>query len=274
MPTSASGVVYTHISHSETDRTPKEKADPNGSFTAKVSVECDWGKRFTLLADIAANGGEIYPYEPSTNAVAVAAGIKGVGATQASPASGLFAHDKAVLTVVYYYHPGGGFLNNGLLMIEQMHSVSSAFAMPVDNMTWGGVGAGVAGGAALTNRESPKVDQTLFEYIRTYPRLMIENSFTYRLADYVNDRVIACVTLNHEFSTESLRYIGPQVEMKLQLGTLWTRTVSHHFLYQPPGWNRWYNPATNQWERIWHSGLGGTWRPYPLANLEIMFNHW
>jgi hypothetical protein len=267
MPTSTSGVVYEYVSTSEDDRTPTESAPPDGSFRGEVILQCDWADRDTLLTDIAAGSGELYPYLPATGARAYAAGIRGAGATTVDPTTGLFSHDKAEIRVAYITKDGM-LTTISLLFIEQLHSVGQGFSIPTDELHWGS-----ASGTELVSGESPHVGQTMLEYIRTYPKVGIEDSRSYGLIDTVNANVFPCLTLNHVFPIGTLRYIGPVVERRLELGTLSKIAISHHFLGRKWDWNKWYRTENNTFEDVYHSSGSGRLEFYPPANHQLMFLH-
>jgi hypothetical protein len=268
MPTSTSGVSYEYIGKTEKDRTPQEKALGDGSFEAKVIVQCDWDDRFTLLNDIGASGGELYPYEPDSGAVVVAVGTEGVGATSVD-GSGFHVHDTAQMTIVYRRAPNAPFLNDQVLMLEQIHPAGSMIGLPTDQLHWDS-----ASGTGLAAAETPYVEEPMMEYIRTYYNVLVENSNTYDAKGTANEYPLSCVALNKTFAAETLRYLGGITKRRLQLGTLPRLEVTHHFLWRKYPWNKWYRAATNQYERVYHTAGGGSYiTPHPLFNFNNIFAH-
>ena len=72
-----------------------------GDMTATRSLKVAWGDRYTLLSEIAADGGEVYPYATGAVARAHAARIRGFGKCTAGADSDMAAYEWAQVDVFY-----------------------------------------------------------------------------------------------------------------------------------------------------------------------------
>lgn len=269
MPISPSGIVYEHVSVSDKDRTPKESAPADGSFKGEIILHCDYADREALLTDIAAGQGMLYPYMPSTGAYAYSAGIIGIGATTPDPVTGLFVHDEAELRIFFNTAPGMA-TTVGLLFVERIQPGSRVISLPTVMLRWGSV---LGAGTPMVPAEAPHFDEPLLEYIRTYPNVSIEDSKSYGYINTANSNVFSCLTLNHVFPIEHLRYIGPIAERKLQLGTLSKVSVSHHFLGRNVEWNKEFRAETGLYDYFHHTLGTGKVERYPPADHNLIFGH-
>lgn len=238
---------------------PVENWDREGMSAVRV-LKCAWEDRYTLLAELGASGGQLYPYYPAGEARAFAAKIEGFGVQSGSGSTA--DYEYAILTVTYGLN--APYYNGSKYLSEELIPTVDYLPLDASQFRW------VSNGVPLQPNEAPAKRWDSFTYILTYYHAAAIPAAALTLPGYCNNGSVSTAVLGITFLTQRLLYNGMRVMRTIQFGTTPTFTIQYRFGYHAAGWNTFWNQQTAAWATIYHvaNGSGTPYVNYPLGDFS------
>jgi hypothetical protein len=237
---------------------PKEKWHEDG-FEATRCILVPWDSRYTAVAEVAANGGELYPYKPDTLARAIGAGVDGYGAIQGNTSDGIGYYEFAAITIQYSTR-APEYQESGVFVSEYMEPGTEYIRLDYEDLRWGS-----NSGAEIKPGEAPSKLIPIQNYVLVFHRVSCIPAAAESLVDYCNAGPATAYTLGRTFPAETLLYRGYTASRDLQLGHIPSWKYALTFSYRPVGWNKFWRAETGSFEYQYHVAGSGRYINHPLG---------
>jgi len=252
--------------YAELDGWPREVWG-NGGFRAERKLMCAIADVNAVLIELAAAGGQIYPYRPNTLARAITAEVEGFGVIgYQSPNMG--SYEWAIITVRYSTF-GPHSPNGSTFVSEQLQPSGEFITLEEGDLRWDS-----DEGTALKDREAPGKFIPGFDYLVTFYYVDNIPAAADTLVDYCNSAAITAYTLGRTFAAETLLYRGLSARRDIQFGGAPSWRLTYRFSYRAVGWNVFWRAGASPpaFESIYHKDGGGSrYINHPLGNLSLLF---
>ena len=246
------------IAHSEIQGSPQERFTANG-LQATRQLMCAWASRHALVVDLLRNGGQDYPHwsgmnmrarevssvEPYPHDIKISAGAT----TQVA------SYAQALLTVVYATPETGQNEKEvdpvtGELYSESIEPITEFLTLPVLDENNAPIFTWADTKEITENQATLQKLVKSFDYVVTFYARKYLNPQVLNLVGCVNLYKVRSKMLGWTFPPETLLLGCPPFTRTTTLeGTgAWDQT--YRFSYRQYGWNHFFRPATNQWERV------------------------
>lgn len=243
---------------------PKEKWTQD-AFTAERLLICAWDDRDEVVAEMAANGGQLYPYKPWMGARSVGASAVGYGTMKGEASPGLGYYDEAAVTVYYSTSAPTMVSTGGAYVSESIEPSAEYLQVDYEDFRWGSSSGTEAKPSEAPTKLIPGID-----YILTFHRVMYIPDAANTLVDYCNAGPVSAYTLRRTFPAETLLYRGYTASRDLGGGSSMTWKYSLRFSYRPAGWNTFWRAETGTFEPIYHVNGSGRYINHPLGNFGML----
>ena len=247
-------------------KSPQERYLQNGDFQAVLQFICDWDAQDSVMAELAQNGGQVYPRKPATGARAIGASIVGYGqASQNATNSKLIDYEKALITC--YYSTQAPRLISNKFVTERIEPRYEHFAVTTSGLCWGS-----ASGDALDSQDPIYHFVPGLTYVLQFHHVYSPPAGAVTLLGYCNAASMGTYFLGLTFGAETARYTTPFIRRTVQLGTANDMVLGYRFDIKPSGWNTYWNREKDDvggWDTVYVSG-GSRYRGTPLGNFALL----
>lgn len=219
--------------YTEMDGWPLEQIGENGQFYAERKLKCAWADRYLVLQEIGGYGGQLYPYDTYTGAVANGASIAPLGAMNfAATSSPIAAYDHAVIKVKYSTSTLTKISSNWLT--EELTP-----NMSVQNVDWVTPnGKWLPSNNPVTVADNITMLVTSFDYVITYYHTTNLPAAAFTHINKVNEFAVASWLLGMTFQAETLLHTRPTVKRTYDPGLRNTYQLGYRFPFNPNTWNK------------------------------------
>jgi hypothetical protein len=230
-------------------KSPIEDHVEDGHFRAVRRLTCAWTDRNALLAELGADGGQLYPHDEATGARAYAANVLGYGQTSAGTASNTVAYEKALVTVYYSNEVWTATSSGGYFVSESIRPTGEVSLMPSDRIDfrWND-GSGTAVQGEQYFHEPRLVYSLTFHNVWSVPTAAATSTGTCNAAS------VTTYTLGLTFGAQTLRHPGPAIGITFPIGGKSRYTLKYNWIYNPHTWNKRFNPTTGTYQYIYLAG--------------------
>jgi hypothetical protein len=253
------------MAYSELNGWPKERWTDD-AFTAERCLKCDWENRYDVVSEMAAEGGQVYPYRTSLKARAIGASCAGFGDMRGETSPGIGYYEFAAVTVYYSTIAPQYVSTNGVFVSEFMEPTTELIRGDYEDFCW----SSNKDGTAIKPAEAPTKLIPGINYILVFHRVHQIPGAAESLTDYCNAGPCAAYTLGRVFPPETLLYRGYTASRDLGLGTLPTWKYALTFSYRPVGWNTFWRAEKGTYEYLYHAKGTGRYINHPLGNFSYL----
>jgi hypothetical protein len=264
------------VTYSEMHGSPTEGVDRAGAKTATRVLECAWGDRWTLMADLM---NEDYENEAGTLMVCVEATCAPLPG--ANTGSGTIAtYEKAVVTATYRI-PTTEVGEAGDEVTESIEPYAEFLTVGTRNLRWTD-----ATGSQLTKDQTPGILLSGLVYVfkKTFQDALPADVLN--LVGHVNAAPVTPSSTGMEalsFEAETLLYQPPSITRTIDAGGNLTWDVEYRFMYRPNrdsstppvarGWNYFWNQnkaGGADFDKIWDVKAGAQYKHYPTGDFTAV----
>lgn len=243
--------IWSTIDCEEVHTSDSENYSIEGGFQASVTLKVSAANKDALIDDLLGNQREwprsTFPTKPRAFSASVS------GFYSESPVIGqTYVYDEYLATIQYSTDP------NKTIVSETIEPDAEFIRLDHRNFRWS------SDGAPLTEGEAPGFLQTSMKLIRKYfnqievPTLLLTPGVVHNAA-YVS-------SLGLTFPAETLLLTPQPISRTVTTAGSEGFNFSVGFSYKPNGWNKYWRPDTQTWDRIILAN-GTAYNSYPLVDL-------
>ncbi len=236
---------------SEMNDSPQEEWSEKG-LTATVRLMVPWAYRTTLVGEIVGNW-QVYPRNPQSGARATSATVvpyPGALTGQLLWTPDATTFEQALVTIKYVRDSQTP--ETADLISEQLSPTAEFLTLDPKDFSWD-----IAGKQPLKEGEAPGLLVRGLEYTVTQHKVFNIPAACLTLPGSVNAAAYFSRLLGLSFPAETLLYSPPDSQRKITANAeeppAWQLT--HKLAYKPQGWNRFWNPRTGKFDKIYRKGV-------------------
>ena len=257
------------IDYEELAGSPKESLTAEG-FSATRRIKVRWSDRLTLAQRFL--GGKIdgisyYPnkYPHFDDAICVAADPEPFGKVK-KDTSKKAKYDYSIVVLKYIvpaYNAQVGSAGSSVRPYRTENLIPSAkmISLSSDSLYW-------SDGIVLNDVSAPQKVMIQLAWqitLHEVPDKLPSSTFT--LIGKVNKKPVKSVQFNKTFAAETLLFTPPKPRPTRRTDGTLTWEAMYELIYQSEGWNKYYNPNTQAFEKIYSDSAGADQvKPYPTAD--------
>lgn len=261
------------VDYYEMDGWPRELYSLRG-FAAERKLKCAWSDRHTLATQIISYGNNVYPYNNSGAVVTHLPRVEGLkrGKQSQGASVSLASYEQAVLIVNYStYGPATGTTPTNLLITEWTETWSEFKTLNRTEFRWG------TGDDAkpLGPGEGPSKIEPGMDYILLYHELNAVPAAVLTQPGTVNSGPVTAYLLGITFPTETILYMGAQINHRITSTGGTAHKVRYRFRYVAHvqkgiarGWNWYWNAAEGEYQQV-YDDAGNVKKTYDSANFAF-----
>ena len=238
----------------------REEVDTDEGMTCTVQLQCAYGIRRDVMADII--GGRVYwPLLTGLTKPPFAVSGSAKGFEQKTTSTGqTLDYEMATLTI--NYESKGKDPED--LISESLEPTCEFITLSPAGFSWTDVN-----GDPLSEEEAPgkqfrglNLNRTIYKWEPPLPAGLLTN------AGKVNDTLYTSSLLGLSFPAETLLFIPPTMDRTITSDGEDAFNVSLKFAYKPDGWNKFWRTKTQSFEAIYSHELAAEYKNYPLGDFS------
>lgn len=256
-------VLFSSLTCAQTS-TAQESVDAiTGELSAQVTLHCPYDQRWAVADDIIGNRRE-YPLIASTvKPRAYRATITGLDAINAI--DGQAQAPKTAALTIYYQLSQVTTAGPFSLVTESVEPLGEFRKLNYQLFRFGS-----RSGRALTPEETPGKFESKLRIVRRIHKLAALPPTALTLYGRTNGTAYTSPCLGFTFGVETLLYDTPQSELTRLSDGSSGFNLTQNWMWNPRGWNQFYDPELDVWGNIYHIGSNDPFKPYPPADMSTI----
>lgn len=228
-----------------------------GHITASVTLRCAWADRLYLADDILMNR-RTYPLITTAfSPIALTAAIVQADQDYNQVTVGQWRPPKTAKVTIQYGLPDTAQSSNFDVVAESLEPIGEFRRLDYSMFRWGS-----RSGKALIPEEAPGMMDVKLRLTRRIYRLTNMPPAALSLFGKVNNAAYNSPILGFTFATETILYDAPQPELTISSDGSQGFNLTQNFVYNPFGWNKYFNPSNGTWEYIYHVSSDSPFKSY------------
>lgn len=240
-----------------TSLTPNQETIGRQDWTAQVTLQTPWAKRYDLVFDILSNQRKWPGGSHSLKPRAANALIQPLASSATTDGQGMVYQDA--LVTVYYMVPNDAEGTN--LIAEEIEPATEFIVVDHKRLRWG-----AANGDPILEREAPGRISRSVRFKRTYYQRPTVHLDYLSLPGTCNQASVTSLLTGLTFAAETMMYEDPAISRTIKTdGSGLAFTLMTSFIFRPGGWNKYWRQKTNTFEEQFDY-QGGRYTNYPPAS--------